>query len=230
VSFKDGDFVRVDYTARRVTDNTLVFTTLESVAKSADVADPEIKYGPKLIIIGKKNAIRGLEDAVKGMAVGETKKVEIEPKDAFGDRDEKMVNVMRLSDFRDRDMDPQPGMQVNIDGTLSTIKSVSSGRVIVDMNHPLAGEKLIYEVKVLEKVDGDAGMVKALAENYALKPDSAAVASGIATVKFGEAVEKNADFLVNKATLAEAILRYMPHVQKVLMEEEYGRKKEDEKK
>lgn len=226
MSFKDGDFVRIDYTARRSADNSLVYTTIEKIAKDADLFSSETKYGPQLVVIGKKNAIKGVEDAVKGMTVGESKKVDIEPKDAFGERDESMVNVMRLSDFRDREMNPQPGMQVNIDGTIATIKSVNSGRVVVDLNHPLAGEKLMYEIKVLDKIDADAERIKALAEHYTLKPDSVSLHEKVAKVAFGEKTEKNADFLVNKATLAEAILRYMPHIEKVVTEEEYTRKKQ----
>ena len=226
VSVKEGEFVKVDYTARRVTDSSLVYTTIEKVAKDAQVNNPDVKYRPQLIVIGKNNAIRGVEDAVKGMSVGETKTVEIEPKNAFGERDEGLVNVMRLSDFRERDMDPQPGMQVNIDGSVATVKSVNSGRVVVDMNHPLAGEKLVYEIKVLEKMDSDQDKVRAIAEHYSLMPDSVAVSGNVAKMTFGTKIEKNADFLVNKATAAEAVLRYMPNMEKVVAEEEYARSNE----
>lgn len=224
MSFKDGDFVRIDYTARRATDNSLVFTTMEKVAKDAKVENPDVKYGPQLIVFGKNNAIKGVENAVKGMSVGETRKVELEPKDAFGERDEGLVNIMRVSDFREKDMDPVPGMQVNIDGNIATVKSVNSGRVVVDLNHPLAGEKLVYEIKVLDKIDADPEKVKAIADHYSLKPDEVSVNGKVAKITFGTKVEKNADFLVNKATLAEAVLRYMENIEKVVAEEEYARK------
>lgn len=224
MSFKDGDFVRIDYTARRAADNSLVFTTIESVAKEAKVENPDARYGPQLIVFGKNNAIKGVENAVKGMSVGETKKVELEPKDAFGERDEGLVNIMRVSDFRERDMDPVPGMQVNVDGNIATIKSVNSGRVVVDLNHPLAGEKLVYDIKVLDKIDAEPEKVKAIAEHYSLKPDEVEVNGKVVKITFGTKVEKNADFLVNKATLAEAVLRYMENIEKVVAEEEYARK------
>lgn len=224
MSFKDGDFVRIDYTARRATDNSLFFTTMEKVAKDAKVENPDVKYGPQLIVFGKNNAIKGVENAVKGMSVGETRKVELEPKDAFGERDEGLVNIMRVSDFREKDMDPVPGMQVNIDGNIATVKSVNSGRVVVDLNHPLAGEKLVYEIKVLDKIDADPEKVKAIADHYSLKPDEVSVNGKVAKITFGTKVEKNADFLVNKATLAEAVLRYMENIEKVVAEEEYARK------
>lgn len=230
MSFNDGDFVRVDYTARRATDNSLVYTTVEKVAKDGNIFNPEAKYSPQLIVIGKSSAIRGVENAVKSMSVGESRKVEVEPRDAFGERDEGKVNVMRLSDFRERDMNPQPGMQVDIDGAVATIKSVNSGRVVVDLNHPLAGERLVYEIKVIDKLDADPERIKAVAEHYSLKPDAVSVNGNVAKVTFGEKIEKNADFLVNKSALAEAVLRFMPHIEKIVTEEEYARRKEDGKK
>ncbi len=120
-------------------------------------------------------------------------------------------------------------MQVNIDGNIATVKSVSSGRVVVDLNHPLAGETLLYDIKVIDKLEADPERIKALAEHYALKADAVSVHEKVAKVTFGEKVEKNADFLINKATLSEAILRYMPHIEKVVTEEEYVRKKEEKK-
>lgn len=226
MSFNDGDFVRIDYTARRASDSSLVYTTVEKTAKDEKAFSEEAKYGPQLVVIGKSSTIKGVENAVKGMSVGESKKVEIGPADAFGERDEQMVNVMRTSDFRDKDIDPYPGMQVNIDGSIATVKSVNSGRVVVDLNHPLAGERLIYDIKVIAKLDSDADKVKGIAENYSLKPDSVSVADGTAKVAFGEKVEKNDSYLVNKSALAHAILRYMDRLRNVVFEETYGREAE----
>ena len=229
MTLNDGDFVRIDYTARRVTDNSLVYTTMEKVAKDGNIYNPDGRYGPQLVIVGKNTTIKGVENAVKGLSVGESKKVELEPADAFGERNESLVNVMRLSDFRERDINPQVGMQVNLDGTIATVKSVNSGRVVVDMNHPLAGEKLAYDIKVVDKLDLDADRVKAIAENYSVKPDAVVVNGNAARITFGDKVEKNADFLVNKATAVDAILKFMPNLEKVVAEEEYVRKEVEKK-
>ena len=229
MGFNDGDFVKVEYTARRASDNSLVYTTVEKVAKDEKIYSEETRYGPQLIVLGKQSALKGVEDAVKGMSVGEEKKVEISPSDAFGERDEQMVNVMRVSDFREKDINPYPGMQVNLDGAIATVKSVNSGRVVVDLNHPLAGEKLLYQIKVVEKLDSDADKVKALAEFYSLKPDSVLVEAGTAKVSFGEKVEKNETYLVNKAAFAQAALRYMDKLKKITFQEEYARSEKDAK-
>jgi FKBP-type peptidyl-prolyl cis-trans isomerase 2 len=224
MSFNDGDFVRIDYTARRASDNTLAYTTSEKVARAEDRYNGERRYGPQLIVLGQHNAVKGVEEAVKAMNVGESKKVEVQPSEGFGERDESKVNVMHLADFKKRDMYPEPGMQVDIDGSIATVRSVSSGRVVVDMNHPLAGEKLVYDITVVSRLELDQDKVKALAEHYSLKPDFVSVSEGRARLVFGEKVDKNTDYLINKAALAEAVLQYMPKVSKIVFEEEYARK------
>lgn len=230
MAFNDGDFVRVDYSAWRVADSKLIYTTIKKVAEQGGDLDKDAKYAPQLIVIGKGNAIKGVEDAIRAMSAGETKKVELAPKDAFGEKDTSLVKVMPLSDFKRREIDPHPGMQLDLDGAVATVKSVNSGRVIVDANHPLAGEKMLYEIKVVEKVDKDEDMVKALAENYNLVADSVLVNGGNVKVVFGEKVEKDAKYLVNKSDFVNALLRYMDKVTKVTVEEEHVRMKPEDKK
>jgi len=228
--FSDGDFVKVDYSAWRAADNKLVYTTVKSVAEKEGSFDSDTKYAPQLIVLGKGNAIKGVEEAIRTMSAGETKKVELEPKDAFGDRNQSLVRVMSVADFKKRDIDPQPGMQLDIDGSAATIKSVNSGRVIVDSNHPLAGEKMIYEIKVLSKLEKDEDKVKAVAEVYDLVPDAVEISGGDVKVVFGEKVEKGNVYLINKSNFVNALMRYMDKITKLSVVEEFSRNKPLEKK
>ena len=96
MAFNDGDFVRVDYSAWRVADNKLIYTTIKKVAEDSGDVDKEAKYTPQLIVVGKGNSIKGVESAVRGMSANETKKVELAAKDAFGEKDASLVKVMPL--------------------------------------------------------------------------------------------------------------------------------------
>jgi hypothetical protein len=120
-------------------------------------------------------------------------------------------------------------MQINIDGNIAMIKSVNSGRVVVDLNHPLAGEKLLYEIKVIKKLDTDKEKVEALAEYFSAVPDSVSIENKAAKAVFGEKVKKDADYFLNKSAFAEAVLRYIPAVSKVVIDEEYGREPAEKK-
>ncbi len=56
--------------------------------------------------------------------------------------------VRGLDKFLEQKVQPIPGLQVNIDGMIGTIKTVTGGRTIVDFNHPLSGKTVIYEIKI----------------------------------------------------------------------------------
>ena len=227
MAFNDGDFVKIDYSAWRVADGKMIYTTSKTLAEDNGIYDKEHMYVPQLVIIGKGSIIKGVENVVKGMAVSETKTVELEPKDAFGDKNPDLVKVMPIGDFKKKDVYPYPGMQLDIDNMVAVVKSVNSGRVVVDANHPLAGEKLKYEIKLVAKLAGDEENVKALAEAFSIAPDSVSVSGGQMKAVFGDKVEKTSRFLVNKADFVNATLRYMANIERVVVEEDYSKPKEN---
>lgn len=223
MSFKSGDFVKVDYSLWRAADNALMRTTDKKLAEKEGIFNPEANYVPQLIVIEKDNALKALWDAIKSMDAGQSKRLELEPKDAFGERNQDLVRVMPVADFRRRDIEPKPGMQIDLDGVIATIKSVNSGRVMIDANNQLAGEKVIYDIKVIEKVEKEDEKIKAIAGSYGLEPAGAEVKENTAKAIFGDKAKFNAEYFVNKSYLVNAILEYMPHVKKVVIEEEYER-------
>lgn len=226
MTFKEGDFVKVEYSAWRVADGKLTYTTSKEMAEKNDVYEKETRYAPALVIIGKNNSIKGVEKAVAQMQVNETKKVELEPKEAFGERDKELVRIMPLSDFKKRDIEPYPGMRLDLDNVPATVKSVNSGRVVVDANHPLAGEKMLYEIKVVEKVEKEDEKVKAIAEMFSLTPDSVSINANTAKVAFGEKTEKGAEYLLNKSRFVDAVFTYIDNINHVTIDEEFERKEQ----
>ena len=63
MGFKDGDFVKIEYTAWRAADEQIVYTTDENKAKESGVHYDNSKYGPQLVVVGKSNVIKGLYEA-----------------------------------------------------------------------------------------------------------------------------------------------------------------------
>ncbi len=223
MTFNDGDFLKIEYDAWRSADNALVYTTDEKKAKENDLYNKEVKYGPQLAIVGKRNVIEGLDKVLKGMAINESKKVVLEPSEAFGERDPQLMQVMSINEFRKRDIVPYPGMQVDLDGTTAVVKSVNSGRVLVDANHPLAGEKLTYEVKVVAKIDAENEKVKALSEYYNLVPEKVEINGANVTVEYGSNVNKDANYFVSKSRFVASAFTYLDKVAKVYIKEEYDK-------
>ncbi|MGC9099505.1 MAG: FKBP-type peptidyl-prolyl cis-trans isomerase [Candidatus Micrarchaeia archaeon] len=229
MAFKDGDFVEIEYTAWRVADNSIAFTTDKKKAEESGKYNKDAKYGPQLIIIGKGDTIKGLEKAIREMNVNETKKIELSPDEAFGERNPDLVRVMSLSDFRSRDINPYPGMQLEIDGYIATVKSVNSGRVLVDLNHPLAGEKLLYEVKIDRLITGEKEKADVLAKSHNIDAKKIEIANGIARITISSDTKKDADYFVNKELLVQDMLKYL-NVNKVVIEEEYEKESKEKEK
>ena len=106
---------------------------------------------PLEFTIGNNQVIKGFEDGIKGMKVNEEKTIKIKAKDAYGERDERMVASVPRDKF-------PPEVQAG--GTLllkgpngerlpAVVKEVKDDAVIIDMNHPLAGKDLNFKVKVV---------------------------------------------------------------------------------
>lgn len=229
MSFKDGDFLEVEYSAWTASDNSLISTTDEKKAKEANIYDKETHYGPVLIVLGSSGVIKGLDRSLKEMNVNEEKKFNFKPEDAFGERVADLVRVMPLADFKKRDIDPYPGMQVNIDNMPVIVKSINSGRVVVDANHPYAGQEIIYEIKVTKQLTAEKEKVKALGKTYNVEPTDVEPKEKNVMIKYGKDIKKNADYFMGKANLIASIFTYFKEVEKVDVEEEYSRPKPGEK-
>jgi len=143
---KKGDLVRVSYTGW--VEEGLIETTDEKVAKKEGAYDEKRQYKPAAVIVGEGMVLPGLDKGLEGMKTGEKKKLELKPADAFGERSFKFIKLVPMRDFRKQKVNPFPGMVLEIEGRPARIQSVSSGRVRVDFNHPLAGKDVTYELKV----------------------------------------------------------------------------------
>lgn len=137
---KDGDRVSVHYTGR---------------LEDGRVFDSSRDRDPLEFTVGAGEVIPGFDQAVRGMKAGESKTVEIEPDDAYGPRRDGLVAQIE----RDRAQfptEPQVGMNLLLPlqdgGQLEVvITEVTDTHVTIDGNHPLAGEKLIFDVELVDK-------------------------------------------------------------------------------
>ena len=223
MAFKDGDFVEVAYSAWSVADNRMLETTDEAQAKGAGIYNDKISYGPVLVIIGSGGIVKGLDNTIKSMEVGSSKKVTLKPADAFGERNQDLVRIMPLSDFRKRDIDPRPGMHIDIDNVDVVVKSVNSGRVVVDANHPYAGIELTYEVTIKRHLTKPEEKISALGKTYRAEPTSSKASGSMVELVYDETVAKNANYFIGKANLVAALFTYFKDSEKVTVTESYKR-------
>ncbi|MFP4117328.1 MAG: peptidylprolyl isomerase [Candidatus Woesearchaeota archaeon] len=170
---KEGDFVKLEYTGSVKTDGYIFDTTSKDVAKENDIFNAQATYGPVTVCLGKAMVIKGLEDALIGKELGFEGKVEVPPDDAFGKKDPKLMKLIPTSKFKKHNVNPQPGLQVDVDGSMGFIRTVTGGRTIVDFNHPLSGKELEYDVKILNKVTDIREQISSvLTMKLNIKPDN----------------------------------------------------------
>jgi len=152
------DFIELDYTGKLI-DGTVFDTTEKKVAKEVGFNE-RLKVAPATICVGEKQILPGLDDQLIGKDIGQEYEIKLSPENAFGKRDIKRLKVMPMSAFKEHKMQPIPGLQIEADGELGTVSSVSGGRVIVNFNHPLAGKEVIYQIKVTRKITDAQDQIK----------------------------------------------------------------------
>lgn len=118
------------------------------------VLDSSSGREPLAYLHGAGNIIPGLEAELEGKKEGDALKVTIPAAKAYGERDERMVQVVPQSAFQGVPK-IEPGMQFQARGpqgqvALVTVTKVEAGNVTVDGNHPLAGLPLTFDVKIVD--------------------------------------------------------------------------------
>jgi len=118
-----------------------------------NVIDASEGRGPLAYLHGAQNIIPGLESELENRAPGDEFSVTLEPSQAYGDHDERLIQDVPREQFEGID-----GLEVGIQLQASTpegvriitVKEIGDQAVTVDANHPLAGQRLHFDVAVRE--------------------------------------------------------------------------------
>lgn len=192
-TLKKKDFVEVDYTGRLQANGAVFDTTSKELAKHEGIANPRMAYEPVIICIGESHLIRGLDVKLEGAEVGKEYTFDIPAEQAFGKKSAKFVELIPMTKFKSQGIVPQQGLAVNVDGKYGEVKRAAGGRILVDFNHPLAGQDVKYTINIRRKVDDLAEQVKAvLAIKLNMHDIDVDVQDGKATVR-GEGLGKLPD-------------------------------------
>jgi FKBP-type peptidyl-prolyl cis-trans isomerase SlyD len=157
MTFKKGDFVEIEFTGR-IKGGDIFDSNIKE-----DLQGAKIKGAPNSFVfsVGHGMFVKGVDEFLIGKETGEYN-VELQPEDAFGKRDPKLIQMMPMKVFIQHRMNPIPGAMFNFDGRLAKIMTVSGGRVMVDFNNPIAGKVVEYKIIVKRKVEDQKEQVNAL--------------------------------------------------------------------
>ncbi|GIU68562.1 MAG: hypothetical protein KatS3mg001_412 [Candidatus Pacearchaeota archaeon] len=157
---KKGDFIEIDFTGMTKEGEIFDSTLAENLKKISH--NHEVKAEPFVFCLGEGMILKALDDFLINKEIGRTYHLEIPPEEAFGKRNPKLIQKIPLRIFKERNINPLPGVFFNFDGVVGKVVAVTSGMVIVDFNHYLSGKKIQYEIKILRKVDDLGEKIKAL--------------------------------------------------------------------
>ena len=104
-------------------------------------------------VVGNGQVIKGFDDALLDMTIGEKKKVNIPVDHAYGHSNDDMMMEYPVSDFP-ADMTPEVGMELQMGDNQGNvfqviITEVNDDMVLLDANHPLAGQDLIFDIELV---------------------------------------------------------------------------------
>ncbi|WP_373532738.1 peptidylprolyl isomerase [Vampirovibrio sp.] len=106
---------------------------------------------PMEYLQGHQNIIPGLENALEGLKPGDKKQVTVQPEQGYGNHNPELIFGLPLEQFGGEA--PQPGMVVQLQSEegvmMATIVKQEGEQIILDANHPLAGQVLNFEVEIL---------------------------------------------------------------------------------
>ena len=136
---KENDTVRVHYTGK---------------LSNGQIFDSSLEREPLEITLGQGMLIPGFEKGVVNMKVNEKKTVNIPVAEAYGDVQQELFHEVKKAELP-QDMTPEVGMGLasrNPDGTevQFRVAEVHEEHIIIDANHPLAGQDLIFDLELVE--------------------------------------------------------------------------------
>jgi peptidylprolyl isomerase len=137
---KNGDLVRVHYTGKLI---------------NGEQFDSSAGREPLEFTVGAGQMIKGFDAAMPGMVVGDKKTINIPPQEAYGERMEEAIIEFPKSNIPP-DMVPQlqPGMQLTLSNQQGQpvpviVAEVKEEVVILDANHFLAGQELVFDIELV---------------------------------------------------------------------------------
>jgi FKBP-type peptidyl-prolyl cis-trans isomerase 2 len=139
---KNGDKVKIDYTGS-LEDGT--------------VFDSSEKHGKPLEFeVGSGQVIKGFDEAVKGMEKGQEKDISLNPEDAYGPSNPQLIKKVGREQLP-TEPEPKEGMALAVklpDGNHlpAKITEIKGKEVTLDLNHPLAGKKLKFNIKAVDVI------------------------------------------------------------------------------
>ena len=140
MNVKTGVKVKIEYTG--TLDDGTIFDSSEDHGR------------PLEFQVGSGHVIKGFDDAILGMKAGDEKQFSVSPDEAYGEHDPQLVQKVPKEIFP-KDAELAPGLLFEAglptgEKIPAMVTAIEENTVSVDLNHPLAGKKLNFKIKLTE--------------------------------------------------------------------------------
>lgn len=150
-AFSEGAYAQSDVT---IADGMKVSLEYTLTLPDKSVADSNVGQAPITFLQGAHEIVPGLEKALDGMKAGQQRRIDVAAQDAYGPYNNKLRQSV------DKDKLPKDVKVGDIlqaaDNRLVKVLEVNEKKVLIDLNHPLAGKTLTFDVNILKVEKGDA--------------------------------------------------------------------------
>lgn len=148
---KNGDVVKVHYTGKHT---------------NGEIFDSSVEREPLEFELGRGMMIQGFEQAILGMKTGEEKTVNLSPEHAYGEVNPEMYFTINRQEIPE-EIDLKIGIQLQAHTQAGqpmqvVVKEIHDESIVLDANHPLAGQELVFDLKLVEISDADEAGKKPL--------------------------------------------------------------------
>ena len=138
---KEGDVVKVHYTGKLV---------------NGEQFDSSVGREPLEFTVGAGMMIKGFDAAMPGMVIGEKKTISIAPEDGYGEKSEDAIIEFPKENVPE-DLKLEPGMSLTLSNEAGqpvqvVVVEVKETVIVLDANHFLAGQELIFDIELVEIV------------------------------------------------------------------------------
>ncbi|NCU01228.1 FKBP-type peptidyl-prolyl cis-trans isomerase [Candidatus Macondimonas diazotrophica] len=138
----------------QIADNTVVVIDYTVTTPEGNLIDSSSQSGEPLTYLhGAGNIVPGLEQALAGRSAGDSFNVSVPPEQGYGERHDELIQVVHRDQFVGIER-MEIGMQFQTEAEgevhIVTVTGLEGDQVVVDANHPLAGETLVFDITVRE--------------------------------------------------------------------------------
>ena len=195
----ENDLVLINFVGKVKSTGQVIDFTYKELAEKENVDTSKVDLSPVLVIPSAKYTFDAISKSLIGKKEGDKYSLDLKPEEAFGKFNSKLVKTYSLDSFRENKINPSVGDMVSLDGMPATVMSVGGGRVMVNFNHPLAGQELTYDIEVFKVLADDSEKISAIFKHYIGKPpEKVEVKDSDVEIKYSSSIEKHvADAIID---------------------------------